>query len=173
MTTAAVVALGAVVYGFMLAEARRASQNEARQRTRGGREPAGDVYALMQVAYPGVFLAMLIEARVRGADAAAAPVFGLIVFTAAKALKWWAITTLGDFWTFRVIVVPGTTAVRAGPYRLVRHPNYVGVVGEIVGAAFACGAVVTGPLALLVFGALLVRRMQIENRALDAILPPH
>jgi methyltransferase len=173
MTTAAVVALGAVVYGFMLAEARRASQNEARQRTRGGREPAGDVYALMQVAYPGIFLAMLAEAFVRGADAPAAPATGLLLFTAGKALKWWAIITLGDFWTFRVLIVPGTTALRSGPYRWFRHPNYVGVVGEVVGVALACGAVLTGPLALLIFGALLVRRIQIENRALDAILPPH
>ena len=52
---------------------------------------------------------------------------------AAKALKWWAILTLGRFWTFRVIVVPGATLVAGGPYRWLRHPNYVGVIGELVG----------------------------------------
>jgi methyltransferase len=173
MTTGGLVLLGVVVYAFMLVEAWRAARNERRQQARGGWEPRGDVYALMQIAYPGIFIVMLAEAFARGVSAPAAPGVGLLVFAAAKGLKWWAIVTLGDFWTFRVIIVPGATVVRAGPYRFVRHPNYVGVVGEIVGVALACGAVITGPLALLAFGALLTRRIQIENRALDAILPPH
>jgi methyltransferase len=126
----------------------------------------------MQLAYPGIFRAMFVEAFPRGAAAPAAPALGLLVFAAGKAFKWWAILSLGDFWTFRVIIVPGTHAVRSGPYRIVRHPNYVGVVGEIAGAALACGAVISGPLAFVVFGALLVRRIQVENRALDAILRP-
>jgi methyltransferase len=173
MTRTALLALGACLYAFMLAEAWRASRNEQRQRSRGGREPSGDVYALMQPAYPGIFLLMLAEGLVRGPQASEVVGIGLLIFAAAKALKWWAILTLGDYWTFRVIVVPGTFAVRSGPYRFVRHPNYLGVVGEIVGVALACGASVTGPLAFLIFGALLLKRIQVENRALDAILPPH
>src|SRR4029077_16417580 len=97
-------------------------------------------------------------------------VAGLALFTAAKALKWWAIVSLGPAWTFRVSVVPGATAIAAGPYRYVRHPNYVAVVGEIVSVALMTAARVAGPLALIVFGALLARRITVENRALDAIL---
>jgi isoprenylcysteine carboxyl methyltransferase (ICMT) family protein YpbQ len=46
----------------------------------------------------------------------------------------------------------------------------VAVVGEIVGVALMMRAVITGPLALLVFGTLLVRRIAVENRVRDAIL---
>lgn len=50
-----------LVFPLMLLEAWRAARNERRQRERGGIEPRGDVYALMQLAYPGIFLAMIIE----------------------------------------------------------------------------------------------------------------
>ena len=60
-------------------------------------------------------------------------VIGVVVFVAAKIIKWSAILALGRRWTFRVIVVPGDTLVASGPYRYFRHPNYVGVIGELRG----------------------------------------
>jgi methyltransferase len=160
-----------VVFSFMAIEARRAARNERAQRANGGIEPPGDVYSLMQVAYPGVFLAMIIDGA-RRATPAPEPwfVIGAAMFLAAKTLKWWAITTLGRCWTFRVIVVPGTVPVETGPYRFVRHPNYVAVIGEIIGVAMMTGARVSGPIALIVFAALMRRRIAVENRALNAIL---
>src|SRR4051812_34192922 len=116
----------------MACEAGRAASNERRQRARGGIEPHGDVYLLMRVAYPAMFVAMLVEGAVRGAAADGGFGIGLVLFAAAKALKWAAILALGPAWTFRVIVVPGSHLVVGGPYRYLRHPNYVGVVGEIV-----------------------------------------
>jgi methyltransferase len=165
-----VLLLGLLVFGFMAIEARRAATNERVQLARGGVEAAGDVYAIMQIAYPAAFLAMLGESFVRGD---AEPLFfapGIAIFAAAKALKWWAITSLGRFWTFRVIVVPGSTLVASGPYRFMRHPNYVAVVGELAGVALMAGARIAGPVATLAFGLLMLRRIAIENRALDAIL---
>ena len=156
------------VFGSMLVEARRAAANEHAQRARGGLEPPGDVYGLMQIAYPVSFLAMLAEGAWRGGAPAPLLAAGTLVFAAAKALKWWAILTLGPFWTFRVIVIPGTTRVVSGPYRFVPHPNYVAVVGEFVGIALMAGARVSGPAALLVFAALLVKRIAVEERALRA-----
>jgi methyltransferase len=91
---------------------------------------------------------------------------GLAVFVVAKALKYWAIATLGTRWTFRVLVVPGAPLVGAGPYRFMRHPNYVGVCLELVGMACMARAFVSGPLAVGVFAALLVARMRVEDRAL-------
>jgi methyltransferase len=160
-----------IVFSFMMIEARRAARNERAQRANGGIEPPGDVYSLMQIAYPGVFLAMIVDGARRATPVAEQWfIIGAATFLAAKTLKWWAITTLGRCWTFRVIVVPGTVPVQTGPYRFVRHPNYVAVIGEIVGAALMTGARVSGPIALLVFGALMLRRIAVENRALNAIL---
>ncbi len=159
--------LSAIVFAFMLLEALRASRNERAQRARGGVEPAGDVYRLMQIAYPGCFVAMIIEGATRGAPSRDLIVAGVVVFAAAKALKWWAIVSLGPFWTFRVIVVPGSRRVASGPYRWLRHPNYVAVIAELVGVGLTTGARITGPVALLVFAALLVKRIAVEDRILE------
>ena len=155
-----------VVFGTMLIEARRAAANERVQRARGGIEPRHDVYAFMQVAYPGVFLAMIGEGLFHPAPAPSILAIGAAVLLGGKLLKWWAIAALGPFWTFRVIVVPDTTLVTRGPYRYLRHPNYAGVIGELVGVALLAGAPVAGPLGTLLFAALMAVRVRIEDRAL-------
>ena len=57
------------------------------------------------------------------------PVFhpGALLFIASKALKYWAIRSLGARWSFRVLVLPGRPLVASGPYRYVRHPIYTGL----------------------------------------------
>jgi methyltransferase len=158
--------LFAVVFGSMLVEARRASINERGQRARGGVEPARDVYRIMQVAYPGAFLTMFIEGALRASPSFTVELLGALLFLAAKLLKWWAILSLGPFWTFRVIVVPGAHLVAEGPYRWLRHPNYVGVIGELVGVALMTGALLSGVAGIAMFGWLLIRRISVEDRAL-------
>lgn len=159
-----------VVAAFMVVEAQRAAGNERRQRGRGGIEPARDVYRLMQIAYPGVFIAMVAEGALRPGPSLTTFVEGALLFAVGKALKWWAIVTLGERWTFRVIVVPGAPLVTVGPYRVMRHPNYVGVLGELVGVALMARAPLSGVVGTLLFAALMVARVRVENRALDAIL---
>ena len=153
----------------MSIEAARAARNERAQLARGGVEARGDVYRVMRVVYPLAFLAMLAEGFARGGPPspllAAA---GAAVFAAAKGLKWWAIVSLGPAWTFRVIVVPGARLVTRGPYRWLRHPNYVGVIGELAGVALMAGAPVSGVAAVTVFGLLIAKRIAVEERALDA-----
>ena len=150
----------------MLVEALRASANERAQRARGGIEPAGDVYKFMRVAYPGAFLAMFAEGALRAAPPSTVVLAGAALFIAAKGLKWWAILSLGRFWTFRVIVVPGAQLVVGGPYRWLRHPNYVGVLGELTGVALMTGALVSGVVGIVTFSVLVFRRMSVEERAL-------
>lgn len=156
----------AAVFGLLLVEAVRASANERAQRARGGHEPPGDVYRIMRIVYPGAFLAMFAEGAWRGAAPREAVAAGVLVFLAAKLLKWWAILSLGRFWTFRVIVVPGADLVATGPYRWLRHPNYVGVMGELAGVALVTGAVVSGVAGFVMFGGLVLERISLEERAL-------
>ena len=163
------VAAAVVVFAFMAIEAHRAARNERAQRALGGIEPPDDVYRWMQVAYPGAFAAMFAEAAMRHAPPPSLAIAGGIVFTVAKVVKWWAILTLGRFWTFRVIVVPGATLVSRGPYRFLRHPNYVGVIGELVGVGLLTGAIVSGPIATAVFAMLIRRRVAVEERALAGL----
>lgn len=151
---------------IMAGEAVLAAHNERVLRAQGAREPAGDVYATMRWVYPGGFVLMGGEALLTGLPGPDVLGAGLALFGFAKALKLWAISALGPRWTYRVLVLPSASLVTSGPYRFLRHPNYVGVVGELVGAALMLGALVTGPLATVGFGLLMWQRTQVEDRAL-------
>jgi methyltransferase len=151
----------------MTFEARRSWTNERRLRSAGAREPTGDVYKLMQIAYPACFVAIAFEAWLR--ESRFTPLFalGAIVFIAAKALKYWAIVSLGPRWAFRVLVPAHSILVSSGPYRHFRHPNYLGVAGELAGMALMAQAPITGIVALVTFGMLLRARIRVEEHALS------
>ena len=158
----------AVVVAMMLGELRLSRRNERILRARGAIEPPDPVYTTMQWAYPAVFVAMAVEGAIAGPGVPwdVAALTGVVIFAIGKLVKYWAISTLGVRWTYRVLVLPDVPLVNRGPYRLIRHPNYVGVVGELVGMALVTGARWTGPLGTILFSWLLWRRITAENRAL-------
>jgi methyltransferase len=153
---------------IMLGEARLSRTHERALRAQGAVEPQGDVYRAMQLAYPACFVAMGLEGLLSGMPARGVALAGLALLVAAKALKYWAIATLGPRWTFRVLVPPRGMLVRGGPYALVRHPNYVGVVGELIGMGLLVGAPWSGIISTTGFGILLLLRIRVEERALGA-----
>lgn len=168
--------IGSVVIGCLLAETRVSRANERRLRERGAVAPEGDVYRVMAVLYPAAFLAMVAEGVWRTASEATAPttgpnwlVSGVLLFLASKALKYWAIRTLGERWTFRVFIVPDLPLVTNGPYRYVAHPNYIAVVGELVSTAMMCGAPVAGVASVVLFGAVLWMRVRFESGVLRRV----
>jgi methyltransferase len=158
--------MAVLVFVPMLIETAISARNERGLRAQGAVEPGGDVYRAMAVAYPGAFVALIGEGALWAAGADGWFTAGLAVFASAKALKYWAIASLGPRWTFRVLVPPGSSRTVRGPYRWLAHPNYVAVLGEIAGTALAMHALVTGPVALAGFGWLMLRRIQIEENAL-------
>ena len=159
-------ALVAIAFLPMLGEAALSARNERRLRAAGAVEPAGDVFAAMQVVYPLCFAAIVGESWIAPRGPAWSLPAGIAVFAAAKALKYWAIATLGARWTFRVLVPPHSERIMRGPYRLLRHPNYVAVAGELGGFALMAAAPFTGMAALIVFVTLMRARIRIEERAL-------
>jgi methyltransferase len=170
--------LFALVAGLMLAEARLSARNTRDLRRRGALEPPGDPFAALSFTYILAFVMMGTEGVWRAAAAESVPVAasgtggpswiasGVLLFAAGKGLKYWAIRTLGDRWSFRVLTVPGLPLITTGPYRYVAHPNYIGVVGELAGAAMMFGAMVTGPISMAVFGLALWARVRFETRVL-------
>lgn len=159
-----VIAL-AVVTALMLLETAISRRHEVALRGRGAVEPAVDVYRTMQWAYPVSFIVMAIEGALFGPAPGTATIAGALLMVASKALKFWAIASLGDRWTFRVLVVAEPLVTR-GPYVWLRHPNYVAVVGELASMALLVGARVAGPAATLLFSLLILRRIRIEGLAL-------
>jgi len=158
--------LATLVVVPMLFEAALSRRNERQLRAMGATEPHDDVFWIMQVAYPAAFLAMLVEGWVRGPIVDVHVAAGFAVFVGAKLLKYWAIMALGVRWTFRVLVPPGSTRVLVGPYRLLRHPNYVAVFGELLGAGLIAHAPIAAILSIIGFGALILLRIAVEERAL-------
>lgn len=88
------------------------------------------------------------------------------VALAAQGLRYWAIATLGSRWNVRVLVVPGEELVTGGPYRLLRHPNYLAVIAELLFVPLIHGAWLTALVFSFLNAALLRVRIQVEEQAL-------
>ena len=137
---------------------------------RGGVETGARHYPAMVALHVGLLVGCVVEVTV--ADRPFLPWLGwpmLALVIASQVLRWWCIGTLGRQWCTRVIVVPGLPAVTGGPYRWLRHPNYLAVVVE----GFALPLVHTAWVTALLFtvaNALLLRiRIATEERALGAL----
>ena len=154
---------------IMAGEAVLSRFNETLLRAKGAMEPQGDVIGTMRWAYPLSFVAMGVEGALTGPSPREVLMWGLALLGAAKALKLWAITALGSRWTYRVLVLPDAPLIASGPYRFLSHPNYLAVAGEIASVAMIVWAPITGVLATIGFGSLMVRRIGVEDRALGRI----
>lgn len=86
----------------------------------------------------------------------------------AQGLRYWAIATLGPRWNVRIIFVPGEPPITSGPYRLVRHPNYVAVIAELALVPLIHGAWLTALLFSAGNAALLYVRIRSEEQALGS-----
>ena len=94
----------------------------------------------------------------------------LVIVLLSQGLRWWCITVLGRQWNTRVIVVPGLRLVARGPYRWMRHPNYVAVVAEGIALPLVHTAWVTAVVFTVLNIPLLAIRIRSEEAALNAAL---
>jgi methyltransferase len=92
----------------------------------------------------------------------------LALVLGAQGLRWWCVAALGGRWTVRVITVCGAPPVTAGPYRWLRHPNYLAVIVEVAALPLVHGAWLVALAASAVDAALLAARVRLEERALGA-----
>jgi methyltransferase len=160
-----------VVFAVGLAglERRHALGNERRLRREGAIEIAPWVFALMVPVYSFQFAGAVAEHLLLGRRPPAVLVTAMLgLFAAAKALKFWAVRHLGDAWTMRVFVPRRLRVAVEGPYRFLRHPNYVAVVAEIVAVPLAGGAWITAVVSALLFAPVLAARIRTEEAALLA-----
>ncbi|MFF1571581.1 isoprenylcysteine carboxyl methyltransferase family protein [Leifsonia sp. NPDC058292] len=140
---------------------------------RGGVEFGKRHFPPMVALHTGLLLACLAE--VWFGDRPFIPWLGwpmLVLVLASQALRWWCIAVLGPRWNTRVIIVRDLPLVAGGPYRWLKHPNYVAVVVE----GFALPLVHTAWVTAIVFTVLnavllLAVRIPVENRALATVVP--
>lgn len=153
-----------------LAELVVSARNARWSFARGGVETGRGHFPAMVALHSALLVACVVEVHV--ADRPFLPWLGwpaLAVVVLSQVLRWWCIASLGPRWNTRVIVVPGLPLVRRGPYRWLRHPNYVAVVAEGLALPLVHSAWVTA-IAFTVLNAvlLLLFRVPAEERALGA-----
>jgi methyltransferase len=150
-----------------LAELALSKRNAERAFARGGVETGQAHYRVMTVLHTLFLVACVAEVMLLDRPYSAIP-GGAALATAvlAQGLRWWAIATLGDRWNTRVIVLPLAEPVTGGPYRFVRHPNYVAVVAELVALPLIHGAWLTALVFSLANAWLLTVRIRVEEEAL-------
>ncbi len=159
------IALVAVERGIELVISRR---NGKRARARGAIEAGHSHYPAMVALHAAFLAACPLEVWLIGRPwrpALGIPMLGLVL--AAQAVRYWVIHALQGRWTTNVLYVPGDARITTGPYRWIRHPNYVAVTVEMA----ALPLVHTAWLAALVFSAanalLLTVRIKAEERLLE------
>ena len=90
----------------------------------------------------------------------------LAIVLLSQGLRWWCVASLGKRWNTLVIVLPEAPLVRSGPYRFLRHPNYVAVVAEGIALPLVHTAWLTAICFTVANAALLTVRIRVENAAL-------
>lgn len=134
---------------------------------RGGVEVGARHFPVMALVHTLFLVSCAVEPLVF--DRSFPPVLGsvaLVVVVAAQGLRWWAALTLGERWNVRIIVVPEDVPVDRGPYRFLRHPNYLAVIAEMVALPLVHGAYLTAFVFSLANICLLAVRIPAEEQAL-------
>lgn len=161
----------AVLAAQRVGELLHSRRNTRRLLARGARESGRGHYPVMVALHALFPLALVAEVVALGARPGRLAPLWLGVWLAAQALRIAAIRALGERWSTRVLVLPGVPLVRRGPYRWLRHPNYLAVVIEFLAAPMMFGAWRTALAFSLADLALLGVRVRCEARALAGAPP--
>jgi methyltransferase len=161
------IALLVLVTLQRLSELVLAGRNTKRLKAKGAYEVGAGHYPLI-VALHGAWLAGLWWlAWDRPASLPLA-----VVFLGVEALRVWVLTSLGERWTTRIIILPGAPLVRRGPFRFIPHPNYAVVTAEIALLPLVFGLWAYAAIFTALNVAVLFVRIRAENAALGGLAPP-
>jgi methyltransferase len=172
-TRVAYTALVGLVAVERLVEVSVSARNVRRAFGRGAVEEGPAHYKWMVGLHAALLVACPLEVWVLDrpwVPALALTMLGLLV--GANIVRLWVMVTLGDRWTTRVVYVPGDPLVTGGPFRWLRHPNYVAVVVEVAALPLIHAAWLTAAAASLADVFVLRRRIAIENHILQRLAGP-
>jgi methyltransferase len=161
--------LGAVGLGRLIEM--RVSRRHQRALAAGGvRRAAEPGFALMVALHAGILVGSALEVlALHRPFTPAVGIPALVVFALANVLRWWVIATLGPQWNVQVVGSSRALGVvTRGPYRWVRHPNYVAVFVELVALPLVHGAWVTALVGAALHVVVLRRRLAVEEPVLAA-----
>ncbi|MGE0789445.1 MAG: isoprenylcysteine carboxyl methyltransferase family protein [Sandaracinaceae bacterium] len=158
-----------LVAGQRLMELRTSARHESKLRAAGAVEHAAEQMPFMRALH-GLWLASCIAEVFLLKRRASLPtaIGATLAFGAGQLLRRSAMRALGERWNVRVLVLPGQPPVSGGPFRYVRHPNYLGVALEMAALPAMHGAFVTA-IGFSIANAVLLRaRIRAEEDALES-----
>lgn len=163
-------ALLLIAYVFVqrIAELAIAQRNTRRLMKEGGHEFGRKAYPLFIVLHTGWLICIVVLA----VPTMQPDLLLVALFVAAQALRYWALLTLGRWWTTRLISAPHFPRVRKGPYRIIPHPNYVVVVAEIALVPLILNEITVAIVFTILNAMLLFWRIRMENRVLKMRAEP-
>lgn len=145
-----------------LAELAYANANTRRLLAEGGREYGERHYPLFIVLHGGWLISIALFAR----PAAIPEMLLLNIFVASQSFRFWTLASIGRWWTTRIISAPHFPRIKRGPYRYIRHPNYVLVIVEIALLPLLLGAPTMALTFSILNAGLLWWRIRVENSVL-------
>lgn len=146
-----------------------ARRNERNSRAMGAVEYDRNGYKFIVLMHISFFISLLVEYILLNGNLSKIWIIFLLLFILAQALRYWAIMSLGQYWNTKILVIPGTALVIAGPYKYIRHPNYVAVVTEIAVVPLMFSCYFTAALFTVLNILVLRRRIRIEEKALEEL----
>lgn len=155
-----------IVIAERLLELRIAENNRKFLLNRGGREFFAETYPTMVGMHVLFFVALIVESHPWQIPLNVLTWFGLVMFVLLQTLRYWCIASLGRNWNTRIILIPNGEVCTSGPYRYLRHPNYLAVALEFAVIPLLARA----PLTLVVFSLvnllILRQRITLEEQVL-------
>lgn len=152
----------ALVAAQRLLELLYAQRNTRALLARGGREIGREHYPLFVVLH-AAWLAAIVLALPRPPTIHWLP---LAAYAVLEVLRVWTVLSLGPYWTTRIITLPEAPLVTRGPYRFLRHPNYLIVMGEILLLPLCFGEIWIAVAFTVLNAGLLAWRIRTEEAAL-------
>ncbi|TWH47668.1 methyltransferase [Sporomusa sp. KB1] len=167
MVAGMIAGLASIIIIQRLTELLLANRNQVWILKKGGSEHGAGHYPLFFLLHTVWLVCWVIEGYFTNSLGFFWPVW-LSLFLFAQVIRYWCIISLGRYWNTRILVIPGDLAVRRGPYRFVKHPNYLAVALELAVVPLIFGAVVTAVVATAANATLLLLvRIPVEEQALD------
>jgi methyltransferase len=161
------VGLLVAVGACRLVEMRISRRNQRAMAARGAPPLPEPVFRAMVALHTGVLVAAALEViLLRRPASAAIAIPALAAFALANLLRFWVIATLGAHWNVRVVRSMPFGVVTAGPYRWIRHPNYVAVFVELLALPLVHGAYLTAVAGTALHVVILRRRIALEESVL-------
>ena len=150
-------------------ELRLAKRNEELVRKEGAVEYDREGYKFIVLMHVGFFISILLEYLFLGRGFNSFSLILFIIFILTQLLRYWAITSLGKYWNTRILVVPGAVLISKGPYKYLKHPNYLAVIIEIAVIPLIFSCYITSVVFSILNLITLIKRIKIEEHALLSV----